>query len=272
MMTRAGNAHAPRDRHEVTGPGRIHLAQLSAPGRVALQAINLSVQAGEIVAIAGVSGNGQRTLAAVLSGETAATSGRLLLDGQPLPARPRAFIDAGIARIPEDRVETGVIGEASLVENAYAHRPRDPAALRAGPLARWLGLSDRSRMRAEAARIIQRYDVRHRHADQSMRTLSGGNIQKFILGRELARDPGIIIANQPTWGLDIGAVGYIHSQLRAARDRGAAVLLISEDLDEIFALADRVAVMAGGRLSDAQPTAHWNAATIGLAMAGSHAA
>ena len=114
----------------------------------------------------------------------------------------------------------------------------------------------------------QRFDVRHTSPDQPIRMLSGGNIQKFILGRELLRQPLLVIANQPTWGLDVGAVAWIHDQLRAARERGAAVLLISEELEEIFSLADRVAVMFHGRMTEARPLAAWTAGSIGLAMAG----
>src|SRR5690606_7107528 len=158
--------------------------------------------------------------------------------GKVLAPGARNWIDAGIARIPEDRIETGVIGDASLADNAVAHRLRDPLALRPGWLARRVGLLDRGRIRAEAKRIVDAFDVRHTSLDQPIRMLSGGNIQKFILGRELGQAPSVIIANQPTWGLDIGAVAFVHSQLLSARRRGAAVLLISEDLEEILAIAD----------------------------------
>jgi simple sugar transport system ATP-binding protein len=215
-----------------------------------------------------VAGNGQQTLAALLAGELAATEGEIRIEGRRLPARPRAWIDAGIARIPEDRVDTGVIGEASIAMNAVAHRLRDPAALRRGPVARRLGLLDRTRVRAEAKRIVEGFDVRFGSLDQPIRMLSGGNIQKFILGRELGREPRVIVANQPTWGLDIGAVAFVHRQLLLARERGAAVLLVSEDLEEILAVADRVAVIFNGRLSPARGAAQWDAASIGLAMAG----
>jgi simple sugar transport system ATP-binding protein len=192
--------------------------------------------------------------------------------GRRLPARPRAWIDAGIARIPEDRVDMGVIGDAPVAMNAVAHRLRSPAALRGGRLARALGLLDRARIRGEAERIVGDFDVRTTGLEQPIRMLSGGNIQKFILGRELGREPRVIVANQPTWGLDVGAVAFVHRQLLLARERGAAVLLISEDLDEIFAVADRIAVISNGRLSPARPARDWDAAAIGLAMAGGPAA
>ncbi len=252
------------------GPALVELADVSAPGggRASLQDINLQVQGGEVMAIAGVAGNGQQTLAALLSGEAAASAGTVRVGGRVLPANARDWIDAGIARIPEDRIDMGVIGDATIAENAVAHRLRHPLALRRGWLARRIGLLDRRRIRAEAQRIVSAFDVRHSSLDQPIRMLSGGNIQKFILGRELGQAPSIIVANQPTWGLDIGAVAFVHGQLLQARDRGAAVLLISEDLEEILAIADRVAVIFNGRLSPARPVAQWDATSIGLAMAG----
>ena len=252
------------------GPALVELTGVSAlgSGHSRLHDIDLQVRAGEVMAIAGVAGNGQQALAALLSGEIAARAGAVKVAGQALPARPRDWIEAGIARIPEDRIETGVIGDASIADNAVVHRLRDPLALRAGWLARRIGLLDRRRIRAEAQRIVQEFDVRHTSLDQPIRMLSGGNIQKFILGRELGQSPSIIIANQPTWGLDIGAVAFVHNQLLLARGRGAAVLLISEDLEEILAIADRVAVIFNGRLSPARPVSHWDATSIGLAMAG----
>ncbi len=237
-------------------------------GHASLHAVDLQVLAGEVLAIAGVSGNGQQTLAALLSGELAPQAGQVRISGRLLPAGARHWIDAGIARIPEDRTGTGVIGDASIEDNAMAHRLRDPLALRRGWLGRRLGLLDRAGIRAEARRIVDAYDVRHASLDQPIRMLSGGNIQKFILGRELGQAPRVIIANQPTWGLDIGAVAFVHRQLLTARSRGAAVLLISEDLEEILAIADRMAVIFGGRLTPARPLSDWDAAGIGLAMAG----
>ena len=256
-------------------PVRIELAGVGAGGArrgSGIAGVDLSVHGGEIVAVAGVAGNGQQTLAAVLAGELAPATGTMRIDGVSLPARPRAWIDAGVARIPVDRIHTGVIGDASLTDNAFAHRLRARCALKPGRLARWLGLTDRDRSRAEARRIAASFDVRHSSLEQPIRTLSGGNIQKFILGRELGPEPRVIIANQPTWGLDIGAVAFVHRQLLDARRRGAAVLLISEDLEEIRALADRIAVLFGGRLTEALPSAQWDAAAIGLAMAGEPAA
>jgi simple sugar transport system ATP-binding protein len=225
-----------------------------------LQRASFDVRRGEIFGIAGVSGNGQAQLADALCGLLAPKRGEIRIDGRPISANPRAFIAAGVARVPEDRAAVGVIGDLPIWENAISEHYREPAFSRLG----WLR---RGTAKAEAQRIVERFDVRTSGLDVSTRSMSGGNIQKLILGRALLNQPVVVVANQPTWGLDVGAVAYIHSQLLAARNRGAAVVLISEDLDELLAIADRIAVMFHGQLSDARPD--WTLAEIGLAMAGS---
>jgi len=238
--------------------------------RPLLDGVDLELRAGEVVAIAGVAGNGQQALAEVLCGQRALDAGTLAVAGRALPARARAWVEAGVARIPEDRHAEGTVGDLALWENAVLERYASPAFARAGVLRR-------ARARAHALSIVERFDVRGTGGgglDTRVRALSGGNMQKLILGRALAGDPGaatppvLIVANQPTWGLDVGAVAYVHQQLLDAAAAGSAVLLISEDLDEIFALADRIAVMHHGRLGDAKPAAQWTLAAIGLAMAG----
>ena len=243
----------------VQGPGRMGARPL-------LQDLALTVHAGEVVAVAGVSGNGQAALADLLCGERALDQGTLRLNGQPMPAQPRAWVRAGAARVPEDRHAVGVVGDLALWENAVLERYADPR------FARW-GMLKRGVAMAFAQGLLQRFDVRG--ADESgvhttTRRLSGGNMQKLILGRVLGHEtqPALIVANQPTWGLDIGAVAYVHQQLLDAASAGSAVLVISEDLDEVFALADRIAVMHHGRLGAAVPTAQWTLQRIGLAMAG----
>jgi ABC-type uncharacterized transport system ATPase subunit len=241
-----------------------------AAGAVActLPGTPLELRAGEIVAIAGVAGNGQQALAERLCGEVAPTGGAVRLDGRPLPASPRAFVDAGVARIPEDRHAVGVIGDLPLWENAALERYATPAFARAGVIRRGAA-------RRAAQQVLERFDVRGGGIDTPTRALSGGNMQKLILGRVLGHGtPRLIVANQPTWGLDVGAVAYVHQQLLDACAAGSAVLLISEDLDEIFALADRIAVIHHGRLGPLRDTAGWTLAAIGLAMAGAanHAA
>jgi general nucleoside transport system ATP-binding protein len=253
----------------VDAPVRAHDAATEPAGaRLVVAALRIGqhvkhagfeVRRGEIFGIAGVSGNGQAALADALFGLLAAERGEIRVDGRPLRAMPRTFISAGVGRVPEDRGAVGVIGDLAVWENAVSEHYRDPRYSRWG----WLL---RSAARAQARCIVEQFDVRGAGLDAPAQTLSGGNIQKLILGRELINAPGVIVANQPTWGLDVGAVAYVHSQLLAARDRGAALVLISEDLDELFALADRIAVMFHGRLSE--PRSDWTVPEIGLAMAG----
>ena len=235
-----------------------------------LAGVDLELRAGEIVAIAGVAGNGQQALAELLFGLRAPDAGRLELGGDVLPAQPRAWVRAGVARIPEDRHAVGLIGELPVWENAVLERYATKTFARAGVL-------KRGAARAHARALLLRFDVRGTQAQgvaTPTRALSGGNMQKLILGRALMGDPRepkaplLIVADQPTWGLDIGAVAFVHQQLLDACAQGAAVLLISEDLDEIFALADRIAVIHAGRLTSAQPATDWSLAAIGLAMTG----
>jgi simple sugar transport system ATP-binding protein len=265
-------------------------------GRPLLDGVALQVQPGEIVAVAGVSGNGQAVLAEVLCGQRALDSGRLQVAGRTLPPRPRAFVDAGVARVPEDRHAVGVVGDLALWENAVLERYHRPVYAR-------LGFMKRRAAMADARALVERFDVRGLEAagvHTVTRRLSGGNMQKLILGRVLmgagsgagpdadadadagdggggggggggagnSAAPPLIVANQPTWGLDVGAVAYVHQRLLDAAAAGSGVLLISEDLEEVFALADRVAVMHQGRLGEARPVRHWTLASIGLAMAG----
>jgi ABC-type uncharacterized transport system ATPase subunit len=242
------------------GP-RLAVHELAAGAK--LERASFSVQAGEIFGIAGVSGNGQAQLADALCGLLRPERGTIRVDGRLLEAEPRAFIRAGVARVPEDRGAVGVIGDLAVWENAISERYRETRFSRLG----WL---HRGAAREAAQAIVDQFDVRGGGLDAPARSLSGGNIQKLILGRALVTEPGVVVANQPTWGLDVGAVSYIHSQLLAARARGAAVLLISEDLDELFAIADRIAVMFQGVLSE--PRRDWTVSAIGLAMAGSREA
>ena len=264
--------------------------------RPALAAVDLEVCAGEVLVVAGVAGNGQAVLAEVLCGERALDAGTLSIAGRTLAETPRAFIKAGVARVPEDRLAVGVVGDMRLWENAVLERYRE------APFAR-LGVVRRAAAMAHAEALVRRLDIRGTEASgvaTVTRQLSGGNVQKLILGRVLfgpldepvdepasgpekksvsapgsaataARTdaaPLLIVANQPTWGLDIGAVEFVHQRLLDAAAAGSAVLLISEDLDEVFALADRIAVMHQGRLSAARPAAAWSLQSIGLAMTG----
>jgi len=233
-----------------------------------LDRVNLDVRRGEVLAIAGVAGNGQAALAEVLCGQRGLDAGQVLLQRAPLPRGPRAVVQAGVARIPEDRHAVGVVGDLALWENAVLERYAEPAFARGG-------FVRRAAAREHAQGLVKRFDVRGTEAgglDTVTRQLSGGNMQKLILGRALGgATPPLVLANQPTWGLDVRAVAYVHQQLLDACAAGAAVLLISEDLDEILTLADRIAVIHHGRLTPAEPTEHWTLARIGLAMAGGQA-
>jgi simple sugar transport system ATP-binding protein len=240
-------------------------------GHDRLQDVTLTLKAGEITAIAGVSGNGQVALAELLSGTRRAIVGTVKLMGRALVASPARLVQRGVARIPEDRHAVGVVGDLPVWENAVSER------LRSRAFSRWLWVR-RGAAKAHARSVEKAYDVRGAGLESPARSLSGGNMQKLILGRALlapasapaqSRIPRLIVAHQPTWGLDIGAVAYVQQQLIAARDAGAAVLLISDDLDEVLTLGDRVAVMHGGQLGEPRAASAWTREAIGLAMAGS---
>jgi simple sugar transport system ATP-binding protein len=241
-------------------------------GRERLDNVSLQLNAGEIVAIAGVSGNGQVALAELLCGTCQAHQGKATLLGQPLSSDPQRLVGMGVARIPEDRHAVGVVGDLPVWENAASERLRSPA------FSRW-GWVLRSAAKAYAQKVMAAFDVRGGGPATAARSLSGGNMQKLILGRALMHPehtrtaltyaPKLIVAHQPTWGLDIGAVAYVQQQLIAARDAGSAVLLISDDLDEVLTLGDRVAVMHAGQLTEARAALDWSREAIGLAMAGS---
>ncbi|MGF7207116.1 simple sugar transport system ATP-binding protein [Skermanella aerolata] len=227
-----------------------------------LDRADLVVRRHQIVGIAGVSGNGQAALADLVSGLGVPDDGRLEVFGKPVVvAGPLEMVKRGVARIPEDRHATGLVGDMAVWENLIAERVRLPEFSR-------LGFLRRDAARARAREVIKDYDVRCPGPDAVSRLLSGGNMQKLILGRTLSYKPGLILANQPTRGLDVGAVAYVHEQLLAARKAGAGVLLISEDLDELLALADQVAVIHRGRLSPPMPRAAVTIRQLGLAMAG----
>ena len=272
-----GHAIDPPVRRPATRVGEAVcvLQQVStAPGRERLQQVSLTLHSGEIVAIAGVSGNGQVALAELLCGTRQAIAGSVTFLGQALPPDPAQLVGLGVARIPEDRHAVGVVGDLPVWENAVSERLRTPA------FSSW-GWVRRQQARNYAKQVMDAFDVRGGGPLVAARSLSGGNMQKLILGRALMQPtqttaksgadqgvPRLIIAHQPTWGLDIGAVAYVQTQLLAARDAGAAVLVISDDLDEVLTLGDRVAVMHAGEMTAAKPAPDWTREDIGLAMAG----
>jgi general nucleoside transport system ATP-binding protein len=230
-------------------------------GRDRLLGASLTLRGGEIVGIAGVAGNGQRGLANLIAGLEPAQAGRVLMLGAPLGRRPREVIARGVGRLTEDRHHDGIVGDLTVAENLILERTRSPAVQRRGILRR-------RAIRAEAEDAIRAFDVRGPGPDSPIRLLSGGNIQKLLLARALHGRPRLILANQPTRGLDIGAAGEVHRRLQEAASEGAGVLLISEDLDELLALAHRIAVLHAGHLTPAIETAALDVQAIGLAMAG----
>ncbi|NJS37825.1 MAG: ABC transporter ATP-binding protein, partial [Rhodobacteraceae bacterium] len=259
-MMVGGEVTLPKAEARVAGPVLLELQSVSTPDRgpaPGLKAVSVELRAGQITGLAGVSGNGQVALADLLSGLTQPTSGAMALNGTPVTQwSPQLALAQGIGRIPEDRHHQGSIADFDLTENAVLEGYRSRFS-KAG----WMNWPA---ARAFAEGIIASYDVRCPGPATRIRLLSGGNMQKLILGRALAPGPQIILANQPVRGLDIGAIAYVQSQLIAARDRGAAVLLISEDLDEIMGLSDILHVMSQGRLSPAFPRGSLSAPEIGL--------
>ncbi|MBP2292741.1 ABC transporter ATP-binding protein [Azospirillum rugosum] len=234
----------------------------SGHGRPLLDAVDLTVRRHQVIGIAGVSGNGQTALADLVSGLIHPDSGTLSLKGETVGyADPAAMVRRGVARIPEDRHAAGLVGAMAVWENLIAERYHDPAFQR-------FGVIRRGAARAHARAVIEAFDVRCPGPDARTQLLSGGNMQKLILGRTLAHGPDLILASQPTRGLDVGAVSYVHGRLLEARAAGAGVLVISEDLDEILALADAIAVIHHGRLTPALPHDRVSVRQLGLLMAG----
>ena len=253
--------------HQTSQPGEVVLAvkQLSLPRLdpfgMNLQPIDLEVRQGEIVGIAGVSGNGQRELLYALSGEdTRALDESICLQGHAVgsqgPARRRK---RGLHFVPDERLGRGAVPSLSLAHNLLL--TRDEAINSAG----WI---DMAALKIQAESIISRYQVKAGGAQALAQSLSGGNLQKFIVGREIDATPKLLIVSQPTWGVDVGASAQIRAALLALRDAGCAVLVVSEELDELFELSDRLHVMAQGRLSPSIARADATVAKIGAWMSG----
>jgi simple sugar transport system ATP-binding protein len=247
------------------GAVRLALRGVSAAnvtGQPALRNVTLEIHASEILGVAGVSGNGQRELAEVVAGLRGMASGRVEFDGHDVSAwSPGKRTDAGLAYIPEERMHDGIVQEFSVSENLML-QDYDHAPMSNGILLNFGEIAKRGR------ELVRDFNIRTPSIDTATRSLSGGNIQKLILARELSRDPKVLVAAQPTRGVDIGATEYIHQRLLDQRGHGAATLLISEDLDEILALADRIAVIYEGRIMDIVPREEATAEQLGLLMAG----
>lgn len=257
--------HAPEIETVAPGEVRFQLSAVSTPDHGSapgLKSVDLDLRAGQIIGLAGVSGNGQAALADLIGGLFGPDSGSITIDGRtPDNWSPREAIASGIARIPEDRHKTGTIADFDLTENAILETYADAPNAKHG----WMNWRS---AQVFTQNIIDTYDVRCPGPKTRIRLLSGGNMQKLILGRVLEAAPGIILANQPVRGLDIGAVTYVHSRLLEARKSGATILLISEDLEEIMGLSDIIHVISEGRLSPAFPRGSKTMAQLGVWMAG----
>ncbi len=257
----------PSDGHR--GPAGLAVSDLRVVGdrgAEAVRGLSLRVHDGEIVGIAGVSGNGQRELAEAIAGLRPAVSGRVEIGGTDVTgSHPRAVREAGLAYVPEERMRDAVIGEFTVAENLMLGTSADPA------YTRW-GLLRHRAIRRHCRQLVAEFDVRTPGLDTPARNLSGGNIQKLIMARELSGSPKVLLVAQPTRGIDVAASAYIHQRLIAQRADGTAVLVISEDLDELMAISDRILVIyEGAMISEADPRTTSREA-IGLLMAGVAAA
>jgi general nucleoside transport system ATP-binding protein len=231
-----------------------------------LRGVSFDLRAGEILGVAGVAGNGQSELLEVLAGIRAASGGSVIYRGAPLDLSSIANAEGrralGIAHVPEDRHRRGLVMPFAQWENScLGYQGEDRYA---GPA--WT--MDRSAIRDLARAGIEKFDIRPPSCDLRTASFSGGNQQKIVLAREIERDPDVLLVGQPTRGVDIGAIEFIHREIVALRDRGKAILLVSVELDEIQALADRIIVMFDGRISGARDAAETDERELGLLMAG----
>jgi len=254
------------EKEEVESLGGVRLAAeglnvRSSTGELVVRGVDLAVRGGEILGIAGVDGNGQTELAEALAGTRPVEEGRVLLDGEEatrLGADARQ--ERGLAYVPEDRATKGLVQDFALYENNTLKTYDEPPFSRYG----WIFPNV---MRRRAAEALKAYDVRPADPDARAGSLSGGNQQKAVLAREFSGDPGVIIAAQPTRGVDVGAIEFIHRQLLEQRSEGKAILLISLELEEVRSLSDRILVMYAGRIvGEVGPEA--TDEQLGLLMAG----
>jgi ABC-type uncharacterized transport system ATPase subunit len=230
-------------------------------GQIVVDDISLTVQPGEILAIAGVQGNGQTELTEAIIGLQSNVSGSIELDGTELIGRSvRQIIDAGVGFVPEDRKVEGLVGEFSVADNLILNRASGKPFFTAGTLRRGI-------LREFAEEKIQEFDIRTQGPDLAAGRLSGGNQQKVVLARELSRDLKLLVASQPTRGVDVGSIEFIHKRIVETRDSGVPVIVVSTELDEVSALADRIAVMYRGKIVGIVP-GNASRETLGLMMAG----
>ncbi|WP_291045640.1 ABC transporter ATP-binding protein [Herbiconiux sp.] len=254
----AAGAGLPAGELSRSGVLDIDRITLAGTGKPLLDEVSLTVRAGEIVGVAGVSGNGQTELVSVLCGMTPASSGAVRVDGADITRLDvTERLRAGLGRLTEDR-RGSVVLNLSVEQNLVLE---DLDRFRTGPF------TNRRRIKEHVAGLMERFDIRAKPGDP-IRSLSGGNMQKVLLARAISREPKALVASQPTRGLDVGACEYVYSQLRALRERGAGVLVISEDLDELLGLCDRIVVMVSGRIAGDVRAAETSREELGLLMTG----
>jgi simple sugar transport system ATP-binding protein len=240
----------------------LQLSALNDKGVLALDNISLSLQAGEILGLAGVAGNGQTELAEVVTGMRKAVVGKVLVQGIDVTnASPREMINHGVGRIPEDRIGSGLVLDMSIAENLVLEVRTDPSFGRRH-------LVDNEHVRQNAERLVEEYSISCGGVDAPARTLSGGNMQKMILAKVLSRKPKVLIAAQPTSGLDVGATEFITEKLKEQKRLGVGILLISSDLNEIASMSDRIACIFEGKIMGIVPAATAELKEIGLMMGG----
>jgi ABC-type uncharacterized transport system ATPase subunit len=240
------------------------ISALNARALPALKHVHLTVGVGEILGIAGVAGNGQRELAHVVAGLRLPTQGKVWLDGANVTSQnARSLMRLGVAHIPEDRLGEGLVGNLPLNDNAVL-KSYDQPPLAFGPLLRL------QRVVRFTRSLLERFNIRGAVPGSITRLLSGGQLQRFLLAREMALNPRVIVAVHPTRGLDVAATQQVQEWLVGARDKGTSVLLISEDLDEVMQVSDRIAVIYEGEIVGSMPAAGADRETIGLMMAGAH--
>jgi simple sugar transport system ATP-binding protein len=231
-------------------------------GQIAVDGVSLEVRAGEILGVAGVQGNGQRELVEGLTGLRPIVSGEVWIDNkESTHLLPRKIAEIGVAHIPEDREKHGLVMGYSVADNLVLNRYYQTPYAR-GPIL------DHKQIASNGRALVEKFDVRTPSVETLAGSLSGGNKQKVIVAREFSRPVKLLIANQPTRGIDVGSIEFIHKQIVDQRDSGSAVLLVSAELDEILSLADRVAVMFDGRIVKTLPIEEATRERVGLLMAG----
>ncbi|MBC3878270.1 MULTISPECIES: ABC transporter ATP-binding protein [unclassified Undibacterium] len=272
MVGRPIETHLPRAPYapgetvlDVKGLNLINAQQVSL-----LKDLNFNIRAGEIVAIAGVSGNGQSELLEVLSGMRLPSSGAVMMQGKPLPfagrkdadGLPATFRELGIAHVPEDRLRDAVVKNFSVMMNSFLGYQKK--------LGKAFGLLDYKAILKTCNELLNKFDVRPADPHLRIALLSGGNQQKVVMAREMASEPKLMLVGQPTRGVDIGTIESLHARLLAMRDAGVAILLVSVELEEVRALADRILVMSGGCITGELKVEEFDATRIGLLMGGLH--